>query len=257
LSDKMGEEPVFTPSQFIDYIARTRNLKSIPLQIPPRLVMVYDLSNFKYLQKITKSKAIKWWYSGQRPLQIGHYGHTPVALICNLIGAPAACMVLEEVIATGAKEIIEVGIAGGIQPYLKPGDILVITGAERDEGTSYHYYPPGVEFECSPRLRKRIENCFDRKNMKYYRGSIWTTDGVYRETKVKLRKFREEGILGVNMETSALLAVARYRGAKLASIQVVSDILSESSWLLATHYAEVRSSIRNAMNCALEVLCSH
>jgi uridine phosphorylase len=69
----------------------------------------------------------------------------PIALLFNLIGAPVTCMVLEEVIATGAKEIIEVGIAGGIQPYLKPGDILVITGAKRDEGTSYHYYPPDVE----------------------------------------------------------------------------------------------------------------
>jgi purine-nucleoside phosphorylase len=63
----------------------------------------------------------------------------------------------------------------------------------------------------SARLRKKIERFFKRKHQKYYRGQVWTTDEIYRETKEKLRKFMEEGLLGVNMETSALLAFARCR----------------------------------------------
>jgi len=252
----MDEESVFTPSQFIGYVAQNRGLKKSALKIPRRLVMVYDRNELRYLRGLIGGKAVKWWYGGQRPLQIGRYKRKPIASICNLIGAPAACMILEEVIAAGAKEIVEVGIAGGIQPYLKPGDILVITGGKRDEGTSYHYYPRDIKFESTLKLRQKIERYFDQRKQKYYRGPVWTTDGVYRETKGKLRKFRREGVLGVNMETSALLAVARYRGVELASIQVISDILSESDWLLAVHYKEVGDSMKKAMKCALEVLCS-
>jgi purine-nucleoside phosphorylase len=114
-----------------------------------------------------------------------------------------------------------------------------------------------MEFESDSELRLKIERYFDGIHQKYYRGPVWTTDGVYRETKGKLIKFRRDGILGVNMETSALLAVARYRGVKLASIQVISDILSESGWLLAVHYKEVGDSMKKAMRCALEALCSN
>lgn len=253
----MNDEPIFTPSQFIDYIARNRGLKRSMLKIPPRVVMLYDREGLRYLHTFTKSKAIKWWYDGKGSLQTGRYRSRTVSLIRNLIGSPAAAMLLEEIIATGAKEIIEVGIAGGIQPYLSPGDILVVTNAKRDEGTSYHYLAPNVELECSHDLRERIEDHFNEQHLEYHRGAVWTTDGVYRETKAKLRKFRKEGALGVNMETTALLAVARHRNVKLASIQVISDILSESGWLLAVDTEEVRASMRHAMKCALEAICSH
>jgi uridine phosphorylase len=39
-------------------------------------------------------------------------------------------------------QIFEVGLAGGVQPYLKPGDIVVVTEAIHDEGTSHNYLPP-------------------------------------------------------------------------------------------------------------------
>lgn len=218
--------------------------------------MLYGREGLGYLGKLTKSKAVRW-YDGQRPLQTGRYRSRSVAVICNLIGAPAASMVLEEIIATGAREIVEVGLAGGIQPYLTPGDILVVTDAKRDEGTSYHYLAPDVKLGCCPELREGIECYFNNQHLKYHRGAVWTTDGVYRETKSKFHRYREEGVLGVNMETSALLAVARYRNIKLASIQVISDILSDSGWLLAVDTEEVRTSMRHAMKCALEALCSH
>jgi len=44
---------------------------------------------------------------------MGHYKSKPIALLCDWIGVPAASMILEEVIPFGAKEIIDVGVAGG------------------------------------------------------------------------------------------------------------------------------------------------
>jgi len=248
------DEEIFTPSQFAEYIAQRRGLKKEDLKIPARLIVVYSRRDLRYLQRLTSGKFVDWWYSRQRPLYVGRYKSKPIGIICSWIGASAASMILEEIIAFGAKEIIEVGIAGGIQPFLKIGDIFIATGAKRDEGTSHHYFPPKVELKCDSELCQRIETHFNEQGQRFYKGVVWTTDGVYRETKKKFRKFQTEGVLGVNMETSALLAIAKYREVKLSSIQIFSDILSESGWLLGPNTKDVRNSRRKALRTALEVL---
>jgi uridine phosphorylase len=116
-------------------------------------------------------------------------------------------MTLKEIIACGAKEIFEIGVSGGLQHFLKPGDIIVMTGAVRDEGTSYHYFPPEVKVESSQDLRNALCRLLEEEGIKHYSGSVWSTDGAYRETRGKFLKFREAGILAVNMETSAIFAV--------------------------------------------------
>ena len=56
------------------------------------------------------------------------------------IGAPAACVVLEGLIAFGIRRFVSVGLAGSLQPDIGIGDIVVCDRAIRDEGTSYYYY---------------------------------------------------------------------------------------------------------------------
>lgn len=85
-------------------------------------------------------------------------------------------------------------------------------------------------------------------------GAVWTTDGVYRETLEKFRKFRDAEVLAVNMETSAVFAVAKYRNVEAASIQVISDVLSEKGWLQAFEQQAVRENSKRAVEIALRTL---
>lgn len=253
----MSDEAVcFSPSDFVRHEVKVRGMKGNGPWIPSKLVMVYSLRSLRCLQRLTHSRFARCWYSLQRPLHVGEYQGRPVSLLCSWIGASAASMMFEEVIAFGAREIVEVGVAGGIQQFLKPGDVIVVTGAERDEGTSSHYFPANVELRCSYALRRRIEGYFDKQGVMYHKGLVWTTDAPYRETKEKFHKFEKEGVLGVNMETSAVLAVARYRKIQLSSIQVVSDILSDHGWLIAFGSKQVQESMKQAMKGALEALTS-
>ena len=43
-------------------------------------------------------------------------------------------------------------------------------------------------------------------------GTSWTIDAPYRETVAEIRRYRQEGVATVDMEASALFAVAAYRG---------------------------------------------
>jgi len=67
-----------------------------------------------------------------------------VAVVSTGIGCPSTAIAVEELVAIGADTFIRVGTSGGMQPELIPGELAILTGAIRDEGTTLHYLP--VEF---------------------------------------------------------------------------------------------------------------
>lgn len=247
-------EVLFTPEDFLRYEARHRGVSREALQIPDYLILVYQKNAFEYIEKTLNGKNIKWLYGEISPFFIGIVDNKEIGVFRLGIGAPAAATMLEELIACGAKKIFEVGMAGGLQPQLKPGDIIVVTEAIRDEGTSNHYFPPEVKLESSYRLRNSLIQELTYKRINYSTGSVWTTDGVYRETRGKFLKFLNQGVLAVNMETSALFAVAKYRNVEIASAQVISDVLTTEGWLFAFGDKRVLSRLQELLNLTVKVL---
>jgi len=67
-----------------------------------------------------------------------------VSVTSTGIGCPSTAIAVEELIAVGADTFIRIGTSGAIQPGVKAGDVAVVTGAIRDEGTTLHYMP--IEF---------------------------------------------------------------------------------------------------------------
>jgi|GEM_PF-6795755 len=50
-------------------------------------------------------------------------------------------------------------------------------------------------------------------------------DAIFRETEDKVEEYAKRGILGVKMESSALMTIASFRGVELAVALAVSDEL--------------------------------
>ena len=65
----------------------------------------------------------------------------PVSCTSTGIGCPSTAIAVEELVGAGADTFIRVGTSGAMQPTMRTGDVGVITGAIRDEGTSRHYLP--------------------------------------------------------------------------------------------------------------------
>jgi uridine phosphorylase len=74
----------------------------------------------------------------------GYLEGQKVAVTSTGIGGPSAAIAMEELVAIGADTFVRVGTSGSMQEHIKPGDIAVISGAIRDEGTGLHYLP--IEF---------------------------------------------------------------------------------------------------------------
>ena len=74
----------------------------------------------------------------------GYLDGVKVSVTSTGIGCPSAAIALEELVRVGADTFIRVGTSGHIQKDIKSGDLAIISGAIRDEGTSKHYMP--IEF---------------------------------------------------------------------------------------------------------------
>ena len=147
------------------------------------------------------------------------------------IGAPMAALTLEKLIALGAKRVILFGWCGAISTTLKVGDIIIPAAALSGEGTSRYYLPADVEVGPDLDLNNQIVTAFDKKGISVHRDCVWSTDAVYREDKRMLKKLcRDKGVGAVDMEYSALCAVAKYRKVKFAAVLTVSDELWGDSW---------------------------
>jgi uridine phosphorylase len=155
----------------------------------------------------------------------------PCCLVGPMIGAPYAVMLMETLIAWGARECLFVGWCGSVSPHVRIGDVIVPSGALIDEGTSLHYgMETGDRVLAGERLTAHIARRLTVDGISFHSGDIWTTDGFFRETPERVTRFQGLGALAVEMELSALFSVAGYRGVAAGAVLIVSDTLSDLTW---------------------------
>lgn len=177
-----------------------------------------------------------------------------VAIAGPMVGAPYAVMILETLIAWGARQFLFLGWCGSISPEVQIGDILIPSGAWIDEGTSAHYTPESpkpnsghVPVEAAT-LTQELKQILQNAGVPFHEGCIWTTDAIYRETPEKIAAFQKKKAVGVEMELSALLTVSRFRKIDFVAMLVVSDSVSELAWKPGFRDHRFQSSRRLASN---------
>ncbi|WP_022668444.1 nucleoside phosphorylase [Desulfospira joergensenii] len=149
------------------------------------------------------------------------------------IGAPYAVMLLESLVAKGARQIIVLGWCGALTRDLAIGDLILPDRAICDEGTSGNYQAldPDLGITFPDRtLSEKLAGYLSVNAMEAGQRPVWTTDAIYRETPEKVAWFTKRGAAAVDMECSALFAAARYRKVRLTSLLVVSDSLASKDW---------------------------
>jgi len=170
------------------------------------------------------------------------------------VGAPAAATSLEDIIGLGATKIIGCGGAGIVKQGFDVGHIIVPTGAVRDEGTSHHYQPVDVAVVPHPLAVDAIDAELSDAGVPHDKGLTWTTDAIFRETPEKVARRREQGCISVEMEASAMFAVAMFRGAVYGQLLYAGDDVSAQKW--DHRHWEKQTSVRErVLELALNAVC--
>ena len=121
---------------------------------------------------------------------------------------------------------------------------MSVKDAYSEEGTSTHYFPRKRHFSPSSSLKARVENTLSEQGLPFVNGSIVSTDAPFRETQQWIDKNREKGIGFVDMETSAVFALATFYGIEAAALHVVSDQLASSSHNVGFHTLKLEQNVQ-------------
>jgi uridine phosphorylase len=205
----------------------TREPWDIP--VTDRVILTFTLPDYRYLCRLMHlSGPLRHIYNCE--LREGSWDDRPLTLMAPALGAPFAVMVLEKLIALGARMILALGWCGSLQPHLAIGDLVLPATTVSTEGTSRHYPLEEQSPEPDPDLYRWLRQLLTAAAHPWQEGAVWSTDGFYRETVDLVKHYQAQGVLGVDMEMAALFTVGRFRRVPVAGLLVVSDELGTLTW---------------------------
>ena len=227
----LRDYPIATPEILIEGKARASGLSIEAFRVPEIVVMVYNKSELQRLVEITKATVMNWLFSSDLyPLYRGRVEKQEIGLVFPGWGAPTVAARMEELIACGAKIILASGAVGAFQPKIEVADYIIPTEAIRGEGTSQYYLPKKAKVTADLKIVKVFEEACEEIKVKFFTGQVWTTDAIYREMKSQVKRLQRQGVLGVEMETAAIYAVAKFRKIQAGCLLRVSDSLANLEW---------------------------
>ncbi|MCR4677020.1 MAG: nucleoside phosphorylase [Sphaerochaetaceae bacterium] len=208
--------------------------------LPPRMIVSWAEGFKKVLEEFEAEKIIS-----RQGYDIWLLEDVSFAIIP--IGAPFAAMFMEEMKERGVEEFLFIGSCGSL---VDPGTAIIVPDrALRDEGTSYHYIASKEEF-ITVQGCEEISTVLDELSVPYVKGSTWTTDAVYRETEEAAAEAREKGCICVDMECSAIMAVAQYAKIKVRQLFFTADRLKDK-WNEGRLFSMKKSAYYNYLKLAL------
>ena len=175
----------------------------------------------------------------------GYYKGIKVSVTSTGMGCPSAAIATEELSNIGAKTFIRIGSSAAINPTIKVGDLIISTGAMKNEGTSRFFVPdafPAVpDLELTHLLVNTAREMADT-GMAIHTGIGSTDDSFFGETPEFIEKVLGYGCINLDMEASGIFTVARRLHCRAAAIYSCSSNLSSGE----IYYADGTKESDNA-----------
>ena len=158
-------------------------------------------------------------YNREYKTIIGSYKGVRVMVTSTGIGGVSTGIAVEELKNIGVKVMIRIGSSGALQSNLQLGDLVIASGAVRNDGASYAYINKAYPAIPDTDLLFHVINAAKGTGAKSHIGLVRSHDSFYTDKEQELdRYWSEKGILASDMETAALFVIGRLRGIKTASV---------------------------------------
>lgn len=168
----------------------------------------------KYLDNVQELAYNREYYSIS-----GTYKNVKLLAVSTGIGGPSTGIAIEELDKIGVKTMIRIGSCGALQNDIKKGELIIASGAVRDEGTSKSYIDESYPAIPDADVLFAIVKCAKKLGYPYRCGRVRSHDSFYTDLEIDIDKYwSEKGILGADMETAALFVIGGLRQVKTGSI---------------------------------------
>ncbi|MPZ51441.1 MAG: purine-nucleoside phosphorylase [Acidimicrobiia bacterium] len=147
---------------------------------------------------------------------VGSYEGASVGVISHGVGSPGAAICFEELFRGGVKRVVRAGTAGGMQPEVQDGDLVIATGAVRTDG-----YTQGIVPEGFPAVADRgLTTALVDAAAETHEGIVLTSAVFYPQQVIgsDLELWQRSGVMAVEMEAAALFVLASLHGVAAGAI---------------------------------------
>ncbi|WP_119821911.1 nucleoside phosphorylase [Halalkaliarchaeum desulfuricum] len=164
----------------------------------------------------------------------GTYEGAQISVTSTGIGSPSAAIALEELARVGADTFIRVGSCGAIQEDMDVGDLVITSGAVRQEGTSDEYVREDYPAVADQEVVSALVAAAERLGYDYHVGTTMSADSFYAGqgrpgvdgfraagSEALVEELREANVKNIEMEASAILTLANIYGLRAGAVCAV------------------------------------
>jgi uridine phosphorylase len=218
------ERAVFRPENLLESARRQKGLPS--MRVPAGCLLDMDGELVERLVATRRAAIDPAWPCFHTKLHRWAAGGSEFGVVGGTVGAPFAVLVAEELFASGCEALVSIASAGLVACDSEPPFFVLIERALRDEGTSHHYLPPARWADADPVVSNAVARSLATIATPLVRGTSWTTDAPFRETGRLIASRRAEGIVSVEMESAALLAMGHSIGKPVVCVAHVTNAMA-------------------------------
>ncbi|MFB6361665.1 MAG: nucleoside phosphorylase [Halobacteriales archaeon] len=159
---------------------------------------------------------------------------TPLSVTSTGIGGPSAAIAVEELARVGANTLLRVGSCGAVQPEMSLGDLVITSGAVRQEGTTQEYVREDYPAVADERVVAALVAAAEKLGHDYHVGLTLSTDAFYAGqarqgfggyeasgTAELLNELRETNVKNIEMEAATVLTLATLYGLRAGAVCTV------------------------------------
>lgn len=186
----------------------------------------------------------------------GEYKGKKITIFPSGMGNPSMGIYSYELFNSyNVEKIIRIGTVGAYHPDLKLGDVIITSRAYSDSSfarVQSDYKKNYLDSDSS--INNIIIETAKEMNLNYKEGNIFTSDVFYEKEGDFKKRRKQYNVLGVEMETFALLQTARISNKKATSILTVSNSFCFSEELTSEQREKnLNNMIELALNASLKL----
>jgi uridine phosphorylase len=244
----------FTARMYMEHYVRQRHLTIRDIGVAQRVVVSWAPGVIDRLAKRIDAEPMRHWpWAKRQRCYTGQGESGPISFVEVGMGAPATVAGMEQLIACGARTIVGLGWAGSLQSKLAIGSMVIPTECISDEGTSHHYLEERTALVPDASLLSQIKHAASAIACDATCGAVWSTDGIYRERCSIIDDYRKQGVLAVDMESSAMYALGLFRNVAVCNLLVINDEVWRP-WRTAAFTDAIRTATESAADVVMSAL---